>query len=68
VVRPAEVKFRYLDETGTKQERHATGILAVCVQHEIDHLDGVLFVDHLSALRRNMILKKVLKWKKEHVE
>jgi len=67
VVRPAEVKFRYLDETGAKQERHATGVLATCVQHEIDHLDGVLFVDHLSALRRNMILKKVLKWKKDHV-
>lgn len=67
VVRPAEVKVRYLDETGARREKHATGLLAVCLQHEIDHLDGVLFVDHLSALRRNMILKKVQKWKKDHV-
>jgi peptide deformylase len=66
VVRPAEVKVRYLDETGAQRETHATGILATCVQHEIDHLNGVLFVDHISALRRNMILRKVQKWKKEH--
>ena len=66
VVRPAEVKIRYQDETGAQRETHATGILATCVQHEIDHLNGVLFVDHISALRRNMILRKVLKWKKDH--
>jgi peptide deformylase len=64
VVRPAEVKVRYLDENGQKREMHATGLLAVCVQHEMDHLDGVLFVDHISALRRNMILRKLAKSKK----
>lgn len=65
VVRPEAVKIRYLDESGTQKEMQATGLQAVCVQHEIDHLDGVLFVDHLSALRRNMILRKVQKWKKQ---
>jgi peptide deformylase len=61
VVRPAEVKVRYQDESGAAREVHATGLLATCLQHEIDHLDGVLFVDHISALRRNMILRKLLK-------
>lgn len=64
VLRPAEVKVRYLDENGAKQEMHAKGVLSVCVQHEIDHLEGVLFVDHISALRRNMILRKLAKTKK----
>ncbi|MCC7275842.1 MAG: peptide deformylase [Alphaproteobacteria bacterium] len=61
VVRPAEVKVRYLDENGARQEIHATDLLATCLQHEIDHLDGVLFIDHISALRRNMILRKLVK-------
>ena len=65
VERPKEVKVRYLDETGKKQEVHATGLLATCIQHEMDHLDGVLFVDHISALRRNMILRKLVKIKKQ---
>lgn len=64
IVRPAAVKVRYLDETGAAREMEATDLTAVCVQHEIDHLDGVLFVDHLSALKRNTILRKVAKWKK----
>ena len=64
VVRPAEVKVRYLDESGRKQEMHAKGVLAVCIQHEMDHLEGVLFVDHISALRRNMIMRKLQKAKK----
>ena len=64
VVRPAEVKVRYLDENGTKKELHARGVMAVCLQHEMDHLEGVLFVDHISALRRNMILRKLQKAKK----
>jgi peptide deformylase len=64
VQRPAEVKVRYLDENGKKQELHAKGVLSVCIQHEMDHLEGVLFVDHLSALRRNMILRKLQKAKK----
>ena len=65
VERPKEVKVRYLDETGAKREIHATGLLATCVQHEMDHLDGLLFVDHISALRRNMILRKLVKYKKQ---
>lgn len=64
VERPAEVKVSYLDRNGEKQELHADGLLAVCLQHEMDHLDGVLFVDHLSALKRNMILRKLLKQKR----
>jgi len=64
VMRPDEVKLRYQDETGRVHEKHCTGLLAVCIQHEIDHLDGVLFVDHLSSLKRNMILKKLQKQKK----
>ena len=65
VVRPAEVKVRYLDHTGKPQEIHAEGLLATVVQHELDHLDGVLFIDHISSLKRNMILRKLLKAKKE---
>ena len=65
VERPKEVKVRYLDEAGAKRELHATGLLAICLQHEMDHLDGVLFVDHISALRRNMILRKLVKTKKQ---
>ncbi len=61
VVRPAEVKVRYLDENGERQEVHAAGLLSTCLQHEMDHLDGILFVDHISALRRNMILRKLVK-------
>jgi peptide deformylase len=64
VERPAEVKVSYLDRDGQQQELHADGLLAVCLQHEMDHLDGVLFVDHLSALKRNMILRKLLKQKR----
>lgn len=64
VVRPRAVKVRYLDETGAAREIEAEGLLATCLQHEIDHLDGVLFIDHLSALKRNMILRKLLKEKK----
>ncbi len=64
VVRPAEIKVEYLDEDGKKQELAADGLLATCIQHEIDHLDGILFVDHISALKRNMILRKLLKARK----
>lgn len=64
VERPAEVKVSYLDRDGNPQELHADGLLAVCLQHEMDHLDGILFVDHLSALKRNMILRKLLKQKR----
>jgi peptide deformylase len=64
VVRPAKVRIRYLDEAGEKQEIEPEGLLATCLQHEMDHLDGVLFIDHISALKRNMILRKLLKAKK----
>lgn len=65
VKRPAEVKIRYLDERGNEQELHARGLLATCIQHEIDHLDGITFVDHLSRIRRDMILRKLKKAKKQ---
>jgi peptide deformylase len=61
VERPARVKVRFQDLTGARQEIEADGLLAACLQHEIDHLDGVLFVDHLSPLKRNMILRKLAK-------
>jgi peptide deformylase len=61
ISRPARVKVRYLDETGAKREMEADGLLAACLQHEIDHLDGILFVDHLSALKRNMIMRRFAK-------
>lgn len=61
ISRPARVKVRYLDLQGARQEVEAEGLLAACLQHEIDHLDGVLFVDHLSALKRNMILRRLAK-------
>ena len=61
ITRPARVKVRYLDATGAKREIEADGLLAACLQHEIDHLDGILFVDHISSLKRNMILRKLAK-------
>jgi peptide deformylase len=67
VARPAAVRVRYLDRDNEIREIEATGVLATCVQHEMDHLDGVLFVDHISALKRNMILRKLVKSKKSGV-
>ena len=67
VSRPAEVKVRYLDEQNEVRELHAKGLLATCIQHEIDHLDGVLFVDYISALKRNIILRKLQKTKRQKV-
>jgi peptide deformylase len=64
VVRPKEVKISYLDENGVKQELHATGLLAVCIQHEIDHTNGITFVDHISPLKKEMIHNKLKKAKK----
>ena len=61
VERPAEVEVRYLDEAGEMQSLVANGLLAACVQHEIDHLNGVLFIDHISRLKRDMILRRVMK-------
>ncbi len=65
VIRPLEVEVRYTDETGAEKTIGADGLLARCLQHEIDHLGGVLFVDHLSMLKRNMIIKKMVKAKKQ---
>ena len=61
VERPAAVKLRYMDLDGTTRELSADGLLATCVQHEIDHLDGVLFIDHLSRLKRERVTKKFAK-------
>ncbi|MBR2123887.1 MAG: peptide deformylase [Acetobacter sp.] len=61
VVRPKAIRVRWMTITGETREYEADGLLATCIQHEIDHLNGVLFVDHLSALRRNMILRRLSK-------
>ncbi|MGE5476086.1 MAG: peptide deformylase [Bacteroidales bacterium] len=67
VVRPRAIRVRYLDEQNEMREMEADGLLATVLQHEMDHLDGILFIDHLSSLKRNMILRKLLKTKKETV-
>lgn len=64
VARPGRIRLRYLDHENEIRELEAEGLLATCIQHEIDHLDGILFVDHISALKRNMILRRLLKAKK----
>ena len=61
VERPASVKLRYLDLDGKQHEIEANGLLATCIQHEIDHLDGVLFIDHISKLKRDRVIKKFTK-------
>lgn len=66
IERPKQVRVRYLDRTGAMQEVLADGLLATCLQHEIDHLNGILFTDHLSSLKRDMIIRKVKKWSKEN--
>lgn len=65
VTRPLEVRVKYLDYDGKIQEDTFNGLGSHCVQHEIDHLNGVLFIDHLSTLKRNMIMKKIQKQHKE---
>jgi peptide deformylase len=64
VERPAAIRLRYLDHENEIREIEAKGLLATCLQHEIDHLDGVLFVDHISTLKRGMILRKLQKTKR----
>ena len=64
VERPAAVKIKYLDLDGQPQEVEADGLLATCLQHEIDHINGVLFIDHISKLKRDMVLKKFKKAQK----
>lgn len=65
VQRPAKVKIRYLDRDNEIRTLEAEGLVATCLQHEIDHLDGILFIDKISALKRNMILRKLVKARKE---
>jgi peptide deformylase len=65
VDRPDAIRARWLDLDGKQREEEIDGLLAVCLQHEIDHLNGVLFIDHLSRLKRDMILRKLAKQRKE---
>jgi peptide deformylase len=65
VTRPAEVTVRWIDEAGAERSEDMGGLWATCVQHEIDHLDGRLFIDHLKPLRRQMITRKMIKLKRE---
>ncbi len=64
VQRPARVRLKYLDYNGNEVEEEADGLFAVCIQHEMDHLEGVLFIDHLSKLKRDRAVTKVKKLKK----
>ena len=65
IQRPSECDVEYLDYKGKKKILKATGLLATCIQHEIDHLKGILFIDYLSKLKRDIILKKLSKQKLE---
>ncbi len=65
VERPDIVRARWIDEQGKEQEGEFDGLMSVCLQHEVDHLNGVLFIDHLSRLKREMIVKKVIKGRRE---
>ncbi|RWK33385.1 peptide deformylase [Mesorhizobium sp.] len=65
VERPAAVRVKYLDRAGKLQEIEAEGLMATCLQHEIDHLNGVLFIDHISKLKRDMVVKKFKKLARE---
>ena len=66
VERPKSIRVKYQDKTGATLEITADGLLATCLQHEIDHLNGILFIDHLSSLKRDMIVRKIKKWSKEN--
>lgn len=68
VQRPARVRLRYLDYNGKEIEEDAEGLYAVCIQHEMDHLEGVLFIDHLSRLKRENALRKLKKARKAEAE
>jgi peptide deformylase len=63
--RPAKIKLRSLDYSGDLREEEVDGLLATCLQHEMDHLEGILFIDHLSRLKRDMILRKLAKAKRD---
>ena len=65
IERPAECTLKYIDYNGKEKELKADGLLATCIQHEVDHLNGILFIDYLSKLKKDMIIKKLVKKKKE---
>ena len=65
IERPAECQVEYIDYNGNKKSLKATGLLSTCIQHEIDHLNGILFIDYLSKIKKDMIIKKLTKHKKE---
>ena len=65
IERPAECHIKYIDYNGKEKEIEANGLLSTCIQHEVDHLNGTLFIDYLSKLKKDMILKKLVKQKKE---
>ena len=64
IERPAECTVKYIDYNGKEKEQKVDGLLATCVQHEVDHLNGILFIDYLSKLKKDMIIKKLVKQKK----
>ena len=66
--RPKECHVKFLDYSGKEQILKAQGLLATCIQHEIDHLDGILFIDYLSKLKKSIIIKKLSKQKKENIQ
>lgn len=68
ISRSERVRISYLDRDGKASEIEIEGVLATCIQHEIDHLDGILFVDHLSKLKRSLILRKLQKLKKQQMK
>ncbi len=65
IERPAECLLKYIDLSGKEKELKAEGLLSTCIQHEVDHLNGILFIDYLSKLKKDMIIKKLVKHKKE---
>ena len=65
IERPAECQIKFIDYNGKEKELSAKGLLATCIQHEVDHLNGILFIDYLSKLKKDMIVKKLIKHKKE---
>ena len=65
IERPAECTIKYIDYNGKEKDLKADGLLATCIQHEVDHLNGILFIDYLSKLKKDMIIKKLVKQQKE---
>lgn len=68
VERPEKVRVKYLDYDGSEKELDCDGLLATCIQHEMDHLNGILFIDHLSTLKRDMLLRKLKKYTRDYAD